>query len=445
MRRPGTRRRRPRWRLWVGALVASLALATPAALAMSANASPLGQRIVGGVSATQGELPSAAFIAYVNGSSGFVCTGTVVAPTVVLTAAHCALDVTTRTLNQPSRYVVATGNVDVSNPAAVQVSGVSQVLVNPALQFNAAFSGDAALLVLTRPTSVPAMPLLDPTETGLVRGGTLAAIAGWGDTEGASQSLATTLQVATTMIEDPAACDGVLPAQGLSFDDSTELCAIDSPTFTATACHGDSGGPIVILGPGNRLIQVGITSRGDPSCSTVVPNVFTAVAPLSRWIAGVVTAQAGAGAPAPVSVPPPPAMPAIGSLTPVPMSMVVPPALVAPTGRFRGLTSQREPITLRVHGGALRALKLTYKLRCTGGNRIRATSALVTPGKPVKLTRRNGRWRFSVRYAGSGAHLAVQGDFQSGTNASGTLTANRANRRGVTVCRSGAVAWTASA
>ncbi len=448
MSRSGARRRRQRWRMWAGVLAAALAFAATAVPATGpAHASPLHDRIVGGISATQGELPSAAFIVYLDGSDSFGCTGTVVAPTVVLTAGHCAVDPTTGALYQPSKYAVATGNVDVSNPAAVQVSRVSRVLVNPALQFNAAFSGDAALLILTTPTTVPAMPLLDPSQSGFVRGGTLAAIAGWGATEGGSQTVTTTLQVATTMIEDPAACDGVLPAQGVPFDDSTELCAIDSPTFTATACHGDSGGPLVIAGPGGQIVQVGITSRGDPNCSTVVPNVFTAVAPLSRWIRSVIAAQTAAGPPPPGSVPPPPPMPPIASLKPLPMSMVVAPALIAPAGRFRGLTSQRDPISLRTTGGSLTALKLTYAMRCTDGTRTRNTSATpVSPGKPVKLTHRNGHWGFSVRFAGpGGVRLAIQGEFQSGAEASGSLTAKRVNRRHVTVCRSAPVAWSASA
>lgn len=428
----------------IAAAVLALALIASA----TAVAAPLQQRIIGGVPAMQGLLPSAAFVAYVDGSTVSVCTGIVVAPTVVLTAAHCAMDLTTRTLDHAFDYVIATGNIDVSNPAAVQVSGVSQVLVNPGLQFNAAFSGDAALLILTRPTTVPAMPLLDPGHSNLVQGGTLAGIAGWGETEGGNQNLPTTLQVGTTVIQDPAACDGVLPAQGLAFDDSTELCAIDSPTFTAGVCHGDSGGPLVIAGPGNQLVEVGITSRGDANCSTVVPDVFTEVAPLYRWIEGVIGGQATSGTPPPGSVPPPPPMPPVNSLKPLPLTMVVPPMLVAPAGRFRGMTSERDPISLRTSGGTLTALKLTYAMRCTDGTRTRDTSAtLVTPGRPVKLNRlHNGGWDFSVRVAGArGVHLAIQGQFQPGTAASGSLIAKRVNRRQVTLCRSGAVTWRASA
>lgn len=41
-------------------------------------------------------------------------------------------------------------------------------------------------------------------------------------------------------------------------------------------CSGDSGGPLVIKNNGD-IIQVGLTSKGEGSCSGVHPSVFTRV------------------------------------------------------------------------------------------------------------------------------------------------------------------------
>jgi len=41
-------------------------------------------------------------------------------------------------------------------------------------------------------------------------------------------------------------------------------------------CSGDSGGPLVIKNNG-EIVQIGLTSKGEESCSGVHPSVFTRV------------------------------------------------------------------------------------------------------------------------------------------------------------------------
>src|SRR5690242_21433135 len=101
----------------VGATLA-LALCLPAFASASGGAKA---SIVGGQAATIEQFPYLAYIEAGNKHSGFSCTGTVVAPRVVLTAAHCVENVETGTFAKPAEYAVATG---VANPKQAQPDNV---------------------------------------------------------------------------------------------------------------------------------------------------------------------------------------------------------------------------------------------------------------------------------------------------------------------------------
>jgi len=100
-----------------------------------------------------------------------------VAANVVLTAGHCAEDTETGRLHDPSGYTVVTGNVDWTAPSR-QVFGVSRVVVYPG--FNRVYlTGDAALLILSAPTSAPAISLASyPSDSPILEAGTEGVIAG---------------------------------------------------------------------------------------------------------------------------------------------------------------------------------------------------------------------------------------------------------------------------
>src|SRR5690349_1434996 len=69
--------------------------------------------IIGGAAATIEEFPALAYIqADEGGEKGFACTGSVVAPRVVLTAGHCVEDIETGKLTPVRDYLVATGVAD---------------------------------------------------------------------------------------------------------------------------------------------------------------------------------------------------------------------------------------------------------------------------------------------------------------------------------------------
>ncbi len=237
--------------------------------------------IIGGTLAKDNTFPQLAFILYNHGSSGFTCTGTVVAPNVVLMAGHCAEDTVA------SGYSVVTGNVEWS-ASPRQVSGVSRVVVYPA--FNRTYlSGDAALLVLATPTTAPAITLASyPSDSAHLKAGTKALIVGWGDTHAGQLKPSKRLSWAGTVVQRTSYCQSQLG----SFYEPSEICTIDPPNYATGACSGDSGGPLVTPVPsGSVSIELGVTSHIYGDCSTQHPSVFTRadlIAPwVNKWIAAV--------------------------------------------------------------------------------------------------------------------------------------------------------------
>ena len=257
-------------------------------------------KIIGGSNAAQGTYGFMAFVAYFDraGNLAFTCTGTVIAPNVVLTAGHCAVDETTGAPLDPAGFAVVTGSVDWTNTTLRQVIPVSQAIVNPAYD-PVTDTSDAALLVLSTPTSAPAIPLATTGDAYLETGGTPAVIAGWGETYYDDPALQTDLEWAPTVIQNPDHCSQYDPY----FDASSELCAVDPPDDTTGTCNGDSGGPLAVIGPTGQYIEIGITTHGPPDCDTYTADDFTGIIPLQAWAAGWIQAVAPPSSPAPVSPP----------------------------------------------------------------------------------------------------------------------------------------------
>ncbi|MGZ4221922.1 MAG: S1 family peptidase [Solirubrobacteraceae bacterium] len=254
--------------------------------------------IIGGTDVAQGELGFLAFVAYFGQDSTTVCSGTVVAANVILTAAHCAVDEGTGATLDPSGFRVVTGSVDWTDDSARNVSGVSRVIVDPSYDpTNHNF--DAALLVLSTPTAAPTIRLAGAADLGLESAGTDSEIAGWGETY-AGSNLPDILQWAETVVQSPAYCEQFSPSYVPGF----QLCTVDYPFDDAGTCNGDSGGPLLALDAAGKLVEIGITSYGPSDCNTYSGSYFTATASISGWAAGQINAA---------NLSPPPSLPPSGT------------------------------------------------------------------------------------------------------------------------------------
>lgn len=279
----------------LGVLLMSFALAAPATAAAGAQAS-----IVNGKTAPSEEWPWAAFILAANArGEGFTCTGTVIAPTLVLTAGHCIEDIVTGHKTPVAQYVVVTGSSDVRDSTLRQLSRVKRSIVYPG--FNRfKVHGDAGLLVLATPTTAPAVALAGPADAALFAADTPTWIAGWGLSGSLSKLKRTpVLRRAGTYVQRRLFCRNHVRAYYPFFNYSSQLCTITPPGFSSGTCHGDSGGPALAFREDGTPVQIGITSLGAADCDTHLPDIFTRIDRIYPWIAEQVAVTA-AGAPAAV-------------------------------------------------------------------------------------------------------------------------------------------------
>jgi secreted trypsin-like serine protease len=244
--------------------------------------------IVGGTTATQGQFPFMAFIAWFNSSNRlvFICSGTLVSSNVVLTAGHCTVNEKSGVPNRAAGYRVITGTDDWNQSAHRTISDVSSVKVNPNYDPHGP-KHDAGLLILSAPVSHAAVALW---QSGPINAGTAAQIAGWGETSVGSGP-PKRLRWGSSVVQSTSYC-GHISAGNFTYDPASMLCAQDTPSNRSATCSGDSGGPLLVKQSGGTVLEVGVTSVGPGNCSTHRPDYFTAVRPIYPWISSQIKAFA---------------------------------------------------------------------------------------------------------------------------------------------------------
>jgi secreted trypsin-like serine protease len=278
-----------------GALLAlALVGASDPTAASAANAKA---SIIGGHAASIAELPSLAYIEGEDAVTPYACTGTVVAPRVILTAGHCVEDLESGTIAPAEGFAVATGVSDLNQVTKANVSLVSQALVFPGFK-PSKLQGDAGLLILATPTSAPPIALASAPDSGLLAAGTPLTLAGWGLTSPKAKQGPAQLQAGTTVVQDSASCRQQTRRYYPFYSAALQLCAIDHPGDKVSGCFGDSGGPAIATRGDGSPVEVGIISTGGPGCNPHLPNVFTRVDQVVSWV-GAWVAAVEAGAPAP--------------------------------------------------------------------------------------------------------------------------------------------------
>ncbi|MEU2799965.1 serine protease [Streptomyces sp. NPDC007117] len=211
--------------------------------------------------------------------SGQFCGGVAVAPTKILTAAHCLSD---EALGGPATRVkdllVIAGRERLSDVGGREIP-VRRIWVNPAYD-PVSNAGDLAVLTLSG--ALPEGTTLPMARSGdaAYRAGTAADVYGWGDTTG-SGTYSSVLRSARVQVLPDADCARAYPGgrEG-TYKASAMLCA-GEPVGGRDACQGDSGGPLVARG---RLI--GLVSWGSGCGRPGSPGVYTRVSAALEWAAG---------------------------------------------------------------------------------------------------------------------------------------------------------------
>lgn len=266
-------------------------LLAPAGAAASPGATA---SIVGGHGSSIAEFPSMAFIEAHQGHHGFACSGTVVAPRVVLTAAHCVEDLEHGGLTPAGEYAVATGVTRPEEAQAENVFRVKEAHVFPGFD-PGLLHGDAGILILDRPTPAPPIPMAGSGDAALYAGGAVVQLAGWGLTHANAKEEPGGLRSTSMVVQSPSTCKRKTKSFYKPFSAHAQVCILDVPKKHSGGCFGDSGGPAIGQRPDGTPVEIGITSTGGDLCSTKLPNVLTRVDYVSTWVSEWIAATESGG------------------------------------------------------------------------------------------------------------------------------------------------------
>ena len=244
-------------RAWLGLL--ALGLIGCAGNSGTENSGQSSDEIIGGQIDTADPSVVAVYAAVPGAQKGGLCTGEVVAPTVVLTAAHCTL--ADEIGKGAVWHVIPGGSIkDVPKDQWLEVSKVDH---DPAFSMqNPAAGHDIGVIVLKSPTRLTPFPVnTTPLTASLV--GQQVRLVGYGLDNPFQQTGAGIKRQVTVPIDN--------------IDDKV----IETGRFLQGSCNGDSGGPAFMTINGRETI-VGVTSYGLPYC--LYHGYYTRVDLYSDWL-----------------------------------------------------------------------------------------------------------------------------------------------------------------
>ncbi len=268
---------KPRSRKFVSFLIMLALLVSAAATRVFASPdqpavpnAPRHGEIVGGQPADPHEYPWQVWML----TSSSWCGGSLIDPSWVVTAGHCAKDVAASSIR------VGLGLHDrYQSPNTEQWLSVDRVIVHPGFGWD--YDDDIALLHLVTPAQlnefVQVIPLVSQDEA--ISDGTPTTITGWGETGAGVSDI---LMEAVVPVTNQQICASSYAGHGYTVTDNM-ICA-GYPEGEIDACQGDSGGPLVIPDGAGGWRLAGITSWGIGCALPNLYGVYTRVAQYVDWI-----------------------------------------------------------------------------------------------------------------------------------------------------------------
>ena len=233
-------------------LAVSLSLLTFASMA---HADEIHDPILGGTSTHVGDFPNVVAVTTMNGGAATICTGTLIAPTWVMTAAHCVTPALAGFSSQAAMTAGTSVHIDATNAFGGTIIKAANTIPNPSFNINALGNNDIGLVELVTPVTDRKFAHLNRSASDAPFGITVTMV-GYGETNPSNNGSAGTLHTLTSKVSVTCANYGL---------NNADLICYDQGNGTGK-CEGDSGGPSFAMIGGN-LTQVGITSFGDQTCA----------------------------------------------------------------------------------------------------------------------------------------------------------------------------------
>lgn len=254
------------------ALMAAIAMCLSPSVASAAPQTL--PRIIGGSAAAIDQSPWQVLIILRNSMQ---CSGSLVAPSTIITAAHCLNGYTAADVR------VWAGISKISDRSQSMELPVASITPHPEFKVDT-FDNDIGLITLSRPIDLTgplqllALPFGQDARSWPASGSS-AVVSGWGVT--AAVGSATTDQLMRAEVLVLAGPSEACGQYGPDVDPLQDVCA-GSPTGAIDACQGDSGGPLVVAAPVPTL--AGVVSFGTDCAQAGYPGLYTRLTTFLPWL-----------------------------------------------------------------------------------------------------------------------------------------------------------------
>lgn len=228
--------------------------------------------VIGGTLTTAGKFPGVGALMYdFGGDVQQGCTGTLIAPTAVLTAAHCVDPDLTGGIVPGFSLALDTTTGNPAITPGLQTFKHESFDINADITDGLAQFFDVGVVILAQPiTEVAPVKMPRPDQAASITAGMDLAIVGYGRTSNATNDTGVMYDAMTKLI---------------SFNPTEIQVGMGSPQ--PQNCNGDSGGPALAELDGRRV--VGIVSRSFTGAECTMGGVDTRVDAYLSWIHGKVT------------------------------------------------------------------------------------------------------------------------------------------------------------